>query len=88
MAILQRTSRVFGDEMDAARDPPRIADVLQVEACDVMLVGHMPHLDRLRRHLLDEALTPQPLPPRGVVALERDTAGWAERWQLQPGSPA
>ena len=69
-------------------DPPRIADVLQVEVRDVMLVGHMPHLDLLRRHLLDEALTPQPFPPHGVVALERDTAGWAERWQLQPGSSA
>jgi len=68
-------------------DPPRIADVLQVEARDVMLVGHMPHLDRLRRHLLDEVLTPQSFPLHGVVALERDAAGWAERWQLQADSP-
>ena len=33
-------------------DPPRIADLLNVETRDVMLVGHMPHLDRLRRNLL------------------------------------
>ena len=27
-------------------DPPRLADLLEVETRDVMLVGHMPHADR------------------------------------------
>lgn len=37
-------------------DPPRIAGLLDVETRDVMLVGHMPHLDRLCRHLLAESV--------------------------------
>ena len=65
-------------------DPPRLADLLQVETRDVMLVGHMPHLDRLLRHLLDGTCTPSPFPPHGVVALERTASGWDERWRLEP----
>ncbi len=33
-------------------DPLRLVDVLQVDTRDVMLVGHMPHLDRLLRRLV------------------------------------
>ena len=65
-------------------DPLRLADLLQVETRDVMLVGHMPHLDRLRCHLLDQALTSQSFPPHGVVALERIVTGWVERFRLGP----
>ena len=62
-------------------DPPRIADLLAVETRDVLLAGHMPHLDRLLRHLLGE--TPAALfPPNGFVAVERIGAGWEERWRL------
>ena len=65
-------------------DPLRLADLLQVEPRDVMLFGHMPHLDRLRCHLLDQALKPQSFPPHGVVALERIVTGWVERFRLEP----
>ena len=62
-------------------DPPRIADLLAVETRDVLLAGHMPHLDRLLRYLLGE--TPAALfPPHGFVAVERTGDGWAERWRL------
>ena len=67
-------------------DPPRLADLLGVETRDVMLVGHMPHLDRLlRRLLLQRDETPQAglFPLNGMVAVERIDTGWAERWRLE-----
>ena len=64
-------------------DPPRLADLLEVETRDVMLVGHMPHLDRLRRRLLDDAPTAGSFPLNGLVALERTGTGWVERWRLE-----
>ena len=63
-------------------DPPRLAEVLQVETRDVMLVGHMPHLDRLLRHLLDDAAVAGSFPLNGLVAVERTETGWVERWRL------
>ena len=64
-------------------DPPRLADLLEVETRDVMLVGHMPHLDRLLRRLLDDAPAAGSFPPNGLVALERTGTGWVERWRLE-----
>ena len=63
-------------------DPPRLADLLEVETRDVMVVGHLPHLDRLLRHLLldDESLPPFPV--NGLVAVERVDEAWVERWRL------
>ena len=69
-------------------DPPRLADLLQVETRDVMLVGHMPHLDRLLRRLirLSDAAHAGPeagaFPMNGLVAVERVETVWAERWRL------
>ncbi len=65
-------------------DPPRIADLLAVEDRDVLLAGHMPHLERLRRSMVGEADDQTPFPPHGLVALERLADGWAERWRLAP----
>ena len=85
-------------EFSAARwmqpgDPPRIADLFLGEARDILLAGHMPHLDRLRRHLLGDNSTPSPppFPLNGLVVLERlepadpidpVEPGWQERWRL------
>ena len=63
-------------------DPPRLADLLGVETRDVMLVGHMPHLDRLLRRLLDEDEGLSPFPVNGLVAVERVDEAWVERWRL------
>ena len=65
-------------------DPPRLADLLEVEDRDLLLAGHMPHLDRLRRRLLGDPPDPAPFPLNGLVALERTGDGWAERWTLAP----
>ncbi len=67
-------------------DPPRLADLLGVETGDVMLVGHMPHLDRLLRrlvHLSDHVPQAGAFPLNGLVAVERTETGWAERWRLE-----
>jgi phosphohistidine phosphatase len=64
-------------------DPPRLADLLEVETRDAMLVGHMPHLDRLLRRLLDAAPSEHVFPLHGVVAVERLGQGWVERWRLE-----
>ncbi len=70
-------------------DPPRLADLLGVETRDVMLVGHMPHLDRLRCRLIQlshgahDAPHAGSFPLNGVVAVERTETGWAERWRLE-----
>ena len=67
-------------------DPLRLADLLGVETRDVMLVGHMPHLDRLLRRLVDAGSQAGSFPLNGVVALERIETGWAECWRLEaPG---
>ncbi|MDA1092263.1 MAG: histidine phosphatase family protein [Acidobacteria bacterium] len=64
-------------------DPPRIADLLLGETRDIMLAGHMPHLDRLLQHLLGESsVAAAHFPLNGLVALESDEAGWHARWQL------
>jgi len=59
----------------AAVDAPDTA-----HANDIMIVGHMPHLPRLRAHLLREPVPDFPL--HGMVALERERDTWKERWIL------
>jgi len=56
---------------------------LQRETRDVMLVGHMPHLDRLLSMLTRDPLAGG-FPQHGVVAVETVDGGvtWRERWRL------
>ena len=66
-------------------DPLRLADVLQVDTRDVMLVGHMPHLDRLLRRLVGpgpDNIQATAFPLNGMVAVERTETGWVERWRV------
>ena len=56
-----------------------IRDRLLGESRDFMLVGHMPHLQRLFQRLTD---TPDPFPAHGLVALEWDGQAAQERWRL------
>ena len=79
-------------EFTAARwaqpgDPPRLADLLEVEPRDVMLVGHLPHLDRLLRRLLSGDENPPRFPVNGLVAVERGEESWVERWRLAAPPP-
>ena len=70
-------------------DPPdRVADQLSSEASaddprDIMLVSHMPHIQRLLSLLVegtsDGTMT---FPAHGLVALEPKGHGWVECWRL------
>ena len=61
--------------------PEFVRDQLTGEMRDVMLVGHMPNLERVHGLLLwrDDR---QPFPLHGLVALEFDGRAWEERWRL------
>jgi len=67
-------------------DPPAwIRDELAGESRSILIVGHMPHLDRLLRLLLQgdpAASTVSTFPLHGCVALERDAERWKEIWRV------
>ncbi len=77
-------------EFSAARglqptDPPeRMADELMGETRDIMLVGHMPNIERLLRLLIEgSAEGTTALPAHGIVALEAIDTRWVERWRIE-----
>lgn len=77
-------------EFSAARNlqpddaPEWIRDVVAAEDRDIMLVGHMPHLERLLSLLLSGTRVPSSMFPRhGIVALERVDGTWLERWRIE-----
>ena len=61
--------------------PEFVRDQVTGETRDVMLVGHMPNLERVHALLLqrDDRL---PFPLHGLVAMEFDERGWREVWRL------
>jgi phosphohistidine phosphatase len=62
--------------------PEFVRDQLAGESRDVMLVGHMPNLERVHGLLLRHAER-EPFPLHGLVALELDRNAWIERWRLK-----
>jgi phosphohistidine phosphatase len=66
-------------------DPPAwIRDELAAESRSILVVGHMPHLDRLLRLMLQGGPpgSAAGFPLHGCVALERDAERWKEMWRL------
>jgi phosphohistidine phosphatase len=61
--------------------PEFVRDQVTGETRDVMLVGHMPNLERVHALLLpgDDRLS---FPLHGLVALEFDGRVWREAWRL------
>jgi phosphohistidine phosphatase len=56
-------------------------------AGDLLLVGHLPHLERLASHLVggDPDQVALDLPPGGLICLGRDDAsGFSLQWMLTP----
>lgn len=77
-------------EFSAARglqptDPPvEIVNRVTVESRDVMLVGHMPNIERVFRLMTTgHAEADLTFPLHGVVALEQEADRWHERWRLE-----
>ena len=66
-------------------DPPAwLRDELAGESRSILIVGHMPHLDRLLRLLLegDPQAPSRVFLSHGCVALERDAERWKEIWRV------
>jgi phosphohistidine phosphatase len=66
-------------------DPPAwIRDALTGESRSILIVGHMPHLDRLLRLLLQGGTVSdaEGFPLHGCVALEWVAERWKEIWRL------
>ncbi len=78
---------VPADGLDPAADPATWANRLQQRTEDTMLVGHLPHLERLVSSLLvgDPERRVVEFRNAGVVSLERgEDDRWMIRWSLTP----
>ena len=77
-------------EFSAARglqptDPPEwMADELMGETRHIMLVGHIPNIERLLRLLIEgSAQGTTAFLAHGIVALETIETRWVERWRIE-----
>ena len=73
--------------MDPNDDPSMMANFLKVYTDDVLLVGHLPHLERLVSLLLTGNPDRRPVAFRngGVVCLQKDRGGvWSLSWAIIP----
>ena len=62
-----------------------VVDQVTGETRAIMLVGHMPNLDRVLQLLLrGEVDGTSGFPPHGIVELECHEDHWIERWRLGP----
>jgi len=79
-ALGTRAARGLGP-MD---DPALVREDLDAFPGPLMLVGHLPHLDRLARSLLQTNGALFAFPPAAVLCLVRADTGWRVDWLLTP----
>jgi len=75
------------DGLDPLADPGLWIERLREMSEDIMLVGHLPHLDRLSARLLSAGAIAEGLIAfrmGGIVCLHREGAIWRLRWMLIP----
>ncbi len=87
LGIQQRPKIESCEGLAPMDDPQRIAEVLSQSSDDVMMVGHLPHLQRLASLLLTEESEQNPVTFQnsGVVCLERNQDdSWSLRWAITP----
>jgi phosphohistidine phosphatase len=73
--------------LDALDDPVTTANFLKVYTEEVLIVGHLPHLERLASLLLTGRVDSRPVKfaNAGVVCLEKEPHGtWALAWAVVP----
>jgi len=73
--------------LDSGDDPTMAANFLKVYTDDVLIVGHLPHLERLTSLLLTGNPDCRPVSFRngGVVCLEKESGGtWCLIWAVVP----
>ena len=87
LGIQQRPKIESREGLAPMDDPQQIAEVLSESSDDVMMVGHLPHLQRLASLLLTEESEQNPVTFQnsGVVCLERNQDNsWSLRWAITP----
>ncbi len=74
------------DGLEPLADPKVWAARAEKAEGDLMVVGHLPHLERLASLLLtgEEGARPVAFRMGGVVCLEKGEGGWAVRWAVTP----
>ncbi len=78
---------VHAQGLDPNDDPSLMANFLKVYTDDVLIVGHLPHLERLTSLLLTGNPDRRPVAFRncGVVCLEKNSGGtWNLVWAIVP----
>jgi phosphohistidine phosphatase len=93
----QRTAEIIGKALAkpvevttglAPMDEVRVwADRIKLEQGDIMVIGHLPHLEKLASYLItgDENIRPILFRNGAINCLERKEAGrWGVRWILTP----
>ncbi len=74
-------------DLDPDSDPMIAANFLNVYDDDILIVGHLPHLERLTAVLLTGRVDSSPVRFRngGVVCLEKESRGrWTLLWAVTP----
>lgn len=92
-----QTAEIFGrhlkavvkeaDGLNPMDDPSVWAERLKDEAEDTVLVGHLPHLQKLASLLLagDSGTRVVEFKMGGVACIKRDEEGWSLQWMVVPG---
>jgi len=73
--------------LDPSDDPTEMSNFLKIYTDDVLIVGHLPHLERLTSMLLNGVPDQRPVrfANAGVVCLEKDSSGtWSLIWAVVP----
>ena len=75
------------DGLNPSDDPSIAANFLDVYTDDILIVGHLPHLERLASLLLTGSPDRRPVQFRngGIVCLEKGSSGiWSLAWAVVP----
>jgi len=72
--------------LDPSDDPWIAANSLKVYTDDILIVGHLPHLERLASLLLTGSADKRPVKFQngGVVCVEKESGTWSLLWTVVP----
>jgi phosphohistidine phosphatase len=87
LGIQQKPEVEFHEGLAPQDDPRQLADILDKNSEDIMIVGHLPHLQRLTSLLLTEEPEQNlvTFQNSGIVCLERNMDhSWTLRWAITP----
>jgi phosphohistidine phosphatase len=86
-SIRSQTGPCRTDGLNPTDEPAVTANFLNVYTDDILIVGHLPHLERLTSLLLTGTPDRRPVQFRngGVVCLEKESSGaWSLVWAVVP----